>query len=96
VALALTLRASKTDFSLPRPTLQAIGSVTNKAREPSRRSPQSAGFIARGARGLAHTTGGALQPRPWERGRLNDPPGSSRARAPFRTMRCRPESLRRY
>jgi hypothetical protein len=33
VALALTLRASKTDFSLPRPTLQAIRPVTSKARE---------------------------------------------------------------
>jgi hypothetical protein len=51
VALALTLRASKTDFSLPRPTLQVIRPVTNKAREPSRRSSQSAGFIARGAEG---------------------------------------------
>ena len=44
MALALTLRASKTDFSLPGPTLQAIRPVTSKARETSRRRPQSAGF----------------------------------------------------
>jgi hypothetical protein len=36
--------ASKTDFSLPRPTLQVIRPVTNKAREPSRGKPQSAAF----------------------------------------------------
>jgi hypothetical protein len=51
VALALTLRASKTDFSLPRPTLQVIRPVTNKAREPLRRRLQSAAFFARGPRG---------------------------------------------
>jgi hypothetical protein len=51
VALALTLRASKTDFSLPRPTLQAIRPVTSKARERSRRKPQSAAFFARGLGG---------------------------------------------
>ena len=44
MALALTLRASKTDFSLPRPTLQAIRPVTGKGREPSRRNPQTAVF----------------------------------------------------
>jgi hypothetical protein len=51
VALALTLRASKTDFSLPRPTLQVIRRVTNKAREPSRRRLQTAIFFVRGPRG---------------------------------------------
>jgi hypothetical protein len=53
VALALTLRASKTDFSLPRPTLQVIRPVANKAREPSRRRPQTAAFFARPQRSPA-------------------------------------------
>jgi hypothetical protein len=47
-ALALTLRASKTDFSLPEPTLQAISLCTSNAWKPSRRKPQSATFFARG------------------------------------------------
>ena len=51
MALALTLRASKTDFSLPRPTLQAIRPVTSKAREPSRHRPQRATFFARVPKG---------------------------------------------
>jgi hypothetical protein len=49
-ALALTLRASETDFSLPKPTLQAISPCTSNARKPSRGKPQSATFFARGPR----------------------------------------------
>jgi hypothetical protein len=47
-ALALTLRASETDFSLPKPTLQAIRPCPGNARKPSRGKPQSATFFARG------------------------------------------------
>jgi hypothetical protein len=46
-ALAFTLRASETDFSLPQPTLQAISPGTNNAGKPSRGKPQSATFSAR-------------------------------------------------
>ena len=44
-ALALTLRASETDFSLPKPTLQAIRPCTSNARKPSKGKPQSATFL---------------------------------------------------
>ena len=60
-ALAFTLRASETDFSLPEPTLQAISPCTSNAWKPSRRKPQSATFSARGPHG--HT-------RDWLRCRL--------------------------
>src|SRR5439155_3301691 len=50
-ALALTLRASKTDFSLPPPTLQAIYPCSSNAPEPSRCRPQSAIFF-RTSRGV--------------------------------------------
>ncbi len=43
-ALAFTLRASETDFSLPQPTLQAISPCTNNAWKPARGKPQSASF----------------------------------------------------
>ena len=45
-ALALMLRASETDFSLPPPTVQAIGTRTSKTWRPSRRGPQTATFFA--------------------------------------------------
>jgi len=48
-ALAFTLRASETDFSLPQPTLQAISPCTNNAWKPSGGKPQSATFLARGS-----------------------------------------------
>jgi len=47
-ALALTLRASKTDFSLPEPTLQAIGACAGNTWLPSRCRSQSAIFFRTG------------------------------------------------
>jgi hypothetical protein len=46
-ALVLKLRASKTDFSLPEPTLQAISACAGNTRLPSRRRSQSAIFFVR-------------------------------------------------
>jgi hypothetical protein len=46
-ALALTLPASETNFSLPLPTLQAIRHWASKRWKPPRRRPQSATFLAR-------------------------------------------------
>jgi hypothetical protein len=47
-ALALTLRASETDFSLPEPTLQVISPCTSNTWKPFKGKPQSATFFARG------------------------------------------------
>lgn len=47
MALALTLRASKTNFSLPEPTLQAISACAGNTCLPSRCRSQSAIFFAR-------------------------------------------------
>ena len=57
-ALAFTLRASETDFSLPKPTLQAIRPCTSNARKPSKGKPQSATFFARGVHYLGATRPG--------------------------------------
>jgi hypothetical protein len=56
--LALTLRASSTDFSLPKPTLQAIRPCTSNAWKPSERKPQIATFYrTRSALSDRHPTG---------------------------------------
>ncbi len=57
-ALAFTLRASETDFSLPQPTLPAISPCTSNARKPSRGKPQSATFLAPGPQYLTATRPG--------------------------------------
>src|SRR5207248_9984249 len=60
-ALALTLRASKTDFSLPEPTLQAIGACAGNTWLPSRCRSQSAIFFHTGRGVCAPKTGEACQ-----------------------------------